>query len=142
MRCDSHETIGILALPASFAQTGISSGLLLLVSVAFLTWYSVYALCICSDSTREYTYEGLSVRLFGPFGVWSTRLMTLCLLFGACVMYMVIAMDLLVPLLHLDRSTIGLGFIIIVVPLCLPDSIYALRYTNGMVVVCLAYIVW
>ena len=133
---------GILALPASFARTGLIEGIALLLFLALVTYASMHFICECGRFSKEYTYEGLSLQLFGPFGIWSTRLMTLLLLFGVCIMYMVIAMDLLTPIFenYVQRSTIGILFTILVVPLCLPDSIYALRHTNFMVVACLVYI--
>ncbi len=58
-------------------------------------------------------------------------------------MYMVIAMDLFEPLLegYVSRNTIGFLFTVIAIPLCLPDTIHQLRYTNMLVVACIWYIV-
>lgn len=131
---------GILALPSTLHHLGVVPGLALLTSMALLTWTSLKYLCICADVTSVYSYEDLTLRLFGPKLIWSTRLMTLLLLFGACVMYMVIAMDLIAPLIPTSRFITSLGFTTLVIPLCLPDSIYALRYTNALVMLCLVYI--
>lgn len=128
---------GILALPSTLHHLGVVSGLIVLTSMALLTWTSITYLCLCADVTHAYSYEELTTRLLGPKLIWCTRLMTFLLLFGACVMNMVIAMDVLAPLLHQSRCLVSLAFTLVVIPLCLPDSLYALRYTNALVVLCL-----
>lgn len=133
---------GVLALPGTVEQLGQFGALLLLFTLAMVTWASIHMLCVCGDVTKEYSYEGLNVRLLAKYGVWSTRILTLVLLFMACVMYMVIALDLLAPIFlnYVSRSTIAVMFTLVAIPMCLPTTIYSLRYTNGMVMICLVYI--
>ncbi|KAF1778240.1 Amino acid transporter, transmembrane domain [Phytophthora cactorum] len=90
----------------------------------------------------SFSYEALSSRLFGAAGVWAVRLLTLTLLFGAIVSYMVIAMDLFEPFLVdiMSRRTISLVFMLMGIPLCLPETIHELRFANMLVLLCLLYI--
>ena len=83
-------------------------------------------------AVNTYLYEALSSRLFRAAGVWAARLLTLALLFGAIVGYMVIAMDIFEPFLvdTMTRQTIGLLFLLVTIPLCPPGTIYALLYAN------------
>ncbi|TMW57995.1 hypothetical protein Poli38472_013469 [Pythium oligandrum] len=132
----------ILTLPGTLEATGIAPGILIFCFAAWLTYQSFEMICTSCDATGEWSYESLSSRLFGAGGVWMVRVLTLVLLFGSLVMYGVIAMDLFGPFLQgtMSRSTIGFIYRLITIPLCLPETIYELRYANLMVIVCIMYI--
>lgn len=132
----------ILSLPSAVQAVGVVPALLLFLFGAWIAYHSFEMLCVSADVAGAFSYEALSSRLFGAAGVWAVRVLTLALLFGAIVMYMVIAMDLFEPFVggYLSRHAIGGLFAVIAVPLCLPETIHELRYTNLMVIVCLVYI--
>uniref|UniRef100_M4BSJ4 Amino acid transporter transmembrane domain-containing protein n=1 Tax=Hyaloperonospora arabidopsidis (strain Emoy2) TaxID=559515 RepID=M4BSJ4_HYAAE len=132
----------ILTLPGIVQAAGPVPALFLLVVSAWMAFHACEMLTVSCAAVGAYSYEALSSRLFGAAGVWAVRLLTLALLFGAIVSYMVIAMDLFEPFLVdiLTRQTIGLLFLLVAIPLCLPDTIYALRFANIAVLLCLLYI--
>lgn len=134
----------ILTLPGTVAALGVVPAMLLFVLAAAISYASLEMITAACDATGAFSYEALSSRLFGATGVWAVRLLTLLLLFGSIVMYMVIAMDLFEPfLVHvLSRSTIGVLFAVIAVPLCLPETIHELRYMNLLVILCIVYILF
>jgi amino acid permease len=133
----------ILTLPGTIEAVGVFPGILLFTICAGIAYQSFEIICTCCETTGEYSYEALSSRLFGPTGTWIVRILTVILLFGSVIMYMVIAMDLFEPFLAniISRNTIGLFFTIIAIPLCLPDTIHELRYANMLVLFCILYIV-
>lgn len=132
----------ILTLPGTLQALGVIPSILLFFGAGWMTYQSFEIVRIACDTTGEYSYEALSSRLFGATGVWTVRLLTLILLFGSVVMYMVIAMDLFEPFLVnvMSRNTIGLFFMVFAIPLCLPETIHELRYANLMVILCVIYI--
>lgn len=134
----------ILTLPGTVAAVGVTPAVLIFVLAAAVTYASFEMITTACDAADAFSYEALSSRLFGAPGVWAVRLLTLVLLFGSIVMYMVIAMDLFEPFLAgvLSRSTIGALFAVIAVPLCLPETIHELRYMNLLVILCVLYILF
>ncbi|KAF1316771.1 Amino acid/auxin permease, partial [Globisporangium splendens] len=134
----------ILTLPGTVEAVGVAPAILIFLVAGWITYQSFEMITIACDATNEFSYESLSSRLFGATGVWAVRLLTLILLFGSVVMYMVIAMDLFEPFLvgHLSRSAIGLVFTVVAIPLCLPETIHELRYMNMLVILCVLYILF
>ncbi|CAH0487996.1 unnamed protein product [Peronospora farinosa] len=132
----------VLTLPGVLQAVGQIPALFLFAMSAWLAFHACEMLSVCCDAACEFSYEALSSRLFGAAGVWSVRFLTLVLLFGAIVSYMVIAMDLLEPFLIniMSRGTIGLFFMLVAIPLCLPETMHALRFANLLVLLCLLYI--
>ncbi|CAI5723523.1 unnamed protein product [Peronospora effusa] len=132
----------VLTLPGVLQAVGQIPALFLFAMSAWLAFHACEMLSVCCDAACEFSYEALSSRLFGAAGVWSVRFLTLVLLFGAIVSYMVIAMDLLEPFLIniMSRGTIGLLFMLVAIPLCLPETMHALRFANLLVLLCLLYI--
>ncbi|KAL8002903.1 putative amino acid transporter, transmembrane domain-containing protein [Plasmopara halstedii] len=132
----------VLTLPGVVQAVGLFPALLLFALSAWLAFHACEMLSVCCDATNEFSYEALSSRLFGAAGVWTVRLLTLALLFGAIVSYMVITMDLFEPFLKdiMSRKTISLIFMLLAIPLCLPDTIHELRFANMLVLICLLYI--
>ncbi|CAI5714156.1 unnamed protein product [Peronospora destructor] len=132
----------VLALPGVVQAVGQVLALVLFVTSAWLAFHTCEMLSVCCDAACEFSYEALSSRLFGAAGVWVVRFLTLALLFGAIVSYMVIAMDLLEPFLMdvMSRGTIGLLFMLVAIPLCLPETMHALRFANLLVLLCVLYI--
>ncbi|KAG1684393.1 hypothetical protein DVH05_002004 [Phytophthora capsici] len=132
----------VLTLPGVIQAVGQVPALLLFAMSAWLAFHACEMLSVCCDAACEFSYEALSSRLFGAAGVWAVRLLTLALLFGAIVSYMFIAMDLFEPFLVdvVSRNTISLVFMLVAIPLCLPETIHELRFANMLVLLCLLYI--
>ncbi|RLN72642.1 hypothetical protein BBJ28_00013809 [Nothophytophthora sp. Chile5] len=132
----------VLTLPGVVQAVGVFPALLLFILGAWLAFHACEMLTVCCDAACEFSYEALSSRLFGAAGVWAVRLLTVALLFGAIVSYMVIAMDLFEPFLagSLSRSSCSLLFMLVAIPLCLPETIHELRFANMLVLLCLLYI--
>jgi amino acid permease len=132
----------VLTLPGVVQAVGQVPAMLLFAMSAWLAFHACEILSVCCDAACEFSYEALSSRLFGAAGVWAVRLLTLALLFGAIVSYMVIAMDLFEPFLVgiMSRNTISLVFMLLGIPLCLPETIHELRFANMLVLLCLLYI--
>lgn len=132
----------ILTLPSVIQAVGQLPALLLFGISAWLAFRACEMLTICCDAAFAYSYEALSSRLVGATGVWAVRLLTVALLFGAIVSYMVIAMDLFEPFLLgiMNRRAISLVFMLLSIPLCLPETIHELRFANILVLLCLLYI--
>ncbi|POM74851.1 Amino Acid/Auxin Permease (AAAP) Family, partial [Phytophthora palmivora] len=132
----------VLTLPGVVQAVGQVPALLLFAMSAWLAFHACEMLSVCCDAACEFSFEALSSRLFGAAGVWAVRLLTLALLFGAIVSYMVIAMDLFEPFLAdiMSRRTISLVFMLVAIPLCLPETIHELRFANMLVLLCLLYI--
>ncbi|OQR81719.1 Amino Acid/Auxin Permease (AAAP) Family [Thraustotheca clavata] len=131
----------ILALPSTMGASHVIPNTILLIIVTVLSLLACSCLVIACDATGVYSYELLSKRLCSPWQIWAIRALTMGLLFGAVVMYIVISMDMLEPFVPLSRFVLGALFTIISLPMCLPDTIHALRYTNFLVVLCVMYIV-
>lgn len=132
----------ILTLPGTVEAVGVFPAILIFLLAGWITYQSFEMIAVACDATGEFSYESLSSRLFGATGVWAVRILTLILLFGSVVTYMVIAMDLFEPFLVnvMSRNTIGLVFTIVAIPLCLPETIHELRYMNMLVILCILYI--
>ncbi|OQS07263.1 Amino Acid/Auxin Permease (AAAP) Family [Thraustotheca clavata] len=133
---------GALALPSTMSQTNIASCIVIFFIMAIYSFVSCSACVVTADATGQYSYEEMSAVLFGRGRQWFVRLLTLILLFGIIAMFMVVSMDLLHPFVeaYVSRTTIGLIFTFVAIPLCLADSLYALRYSNSIVVGCMMYI--
>ncbi|EQC27443.1 hypothetical protein SDRG_14767 [Saprolegnia diclina VS20] len=133
---------GALALPSTMAMTGVLGCTLLFVVMAGFAFVSCYACIVTADATGEYSFEGMSSVLFGRGRQWFVRLLTLVLLFGIMAVFMVVAMDLLHPFVaaYVSRYVIGALFTLVAIPLCLAESLYALRHSNSIVVGCMGYI--
>ncbi|RHY03396.1 hypothetical protein DYB36_008854 [Aphanomyces astaci] len=132
----------ILTLPSTMQMTPVLPSSFLLVAMAGLAYAGCVCICIACDGSGATSFESLAKRLRHPIQLWIVRGLVMLLLFGAVVMYVVIATDMLQPFLpFLSRFVIGGLFAVICLPLCLPDTVAALKYTNSVVVCCVLYIV-
>ncbi|OQR86458.1 Amino Acid/Auxin Permease (AAAP) Family [Achlya hypogyna] len=132
---------GILALPSTVVAATVGPSLALLAANALFTGLSFACLAIVADATDAYSYEAIGRLLFSRIELYVLRLVTLVPLFGGAVMYIVIATDMVAPVLPLSRVAIGVYFVVCIFPLCLPDTLHALRFSSTMVVVCVIYVV-
>ena len=78
---------GCLSLPYAFYRTGLLLGLILLVSAAFLTIYSMRLLIFCRNKTRLSTYEDLASFCFGRPKALIVDFSIILFCFGTCVAY-------------------------------------------------------
>ncbi|RHY57906.1 hypothetical protein DYB38_001484 [Aphanomyces astaci] len=88
---------GIMTLPSTISAMTPAFGVGLLFVTGLLAFASLRCLCLSADVTGLYSYEHLSTRFFPPILQWMLRVLTLVPCFGACVMYMIVAMDMLLP---------------------------------------------
>ncbi|EQC27445.1 hypothetical protein SDRG_14769 [Saprolegnia diclina VS20] len=132
---------GVLALPSTVASATVVPSVVLLILNAALTGLSFLCLALVADATDAYSYEAMGRLLCTRVELWCLRLVTLLPLFGGAVLYMVIAADMVAPVLPLSRASITLVFVVCLFPLCLPDTLHALRYSSAMVVACVLYVV-
>ncbi|ETV93694.1 hypothetical protein H310_12460 [Aphanomyces invadans] len=134
---------GILTYPSTVASVPILLWVALLVVTVVLAHAALTCLTVACDVTGEYSYEGLVQVLCGGWMAAVLRGLTLLTLFGAAVLFMVLAVDLLTPLKALaivGPSTIASVFALASIPLCLAKTLHALRYTNAVVVFAAFYI--
>ncbi|CAK4081092.1 unnamed protein product [Aphanomyces euteiches] len=132
----------ILTLPSTMSAATVWPASLLLLALAGLAYAGCFCLCVaCDGSGGAESFESLIQRLRHPVQLWLVRTLLMMLLFGAIIMYIVIAIDMLSPFVPLSRFVLGGLFAAVCLPLCLPDTVTALRYTNSVVVACVLYIV-
>ncbi|RHY01609.1 hypothetical protein DYB28_004312 [Aphanomyces astaci] len=104
---------------------------------------SFWTLCLVADATEAYSYEAISTRVFSPLQVWVLRILTVLPCFGSMLMNMLVAVDLLLPFQALfSRTMLCLVFALVTFPMCLPDTLHALRMTNTMVRISLGMVTW
>ncbi|ETV93622.1 hypothetical protein H310_12405 [Aphanomyces invadans] len=132
---------GIMTLPSTVAATTPLCGVWLLVVTGLLAFASLRCLCIVADVTGEYSYEHFGKRFFHPVLQWILRLLTLVPCFGACVIYMIVAMDMVLSFVPwISRPVLSALFAVLTFPLCLLDTFHALQYSNTIVIACIFYI--
>ncbi|RHY01424.1 hypothetical protein DYB36_002764 [Aphanomyces astaci] len=131
---------GIMTLPSTISAMTPAFGVGLLFVTGLLAFASLRCLCLSADVTGLYSYEHLSTRFFPPILQWMLRVLTLVPCFGACVMYMIVAMDMLLPFVGISRPLLCAAYAVLAYPLCLLDSFHALQYSNTVVIFCIFYI--
>ncbi|KAF0750551.1 hypothetical protein AaE_006672, partial [Aphanomyces astaci] len=124
---------GIMTLPSTISAMTPAFGVGLLLVTGLLAFASLRCLCLSADVTGLYSYEHLSTRFFPPILQWMLRVLTLVPCFGACVMYMIVAMDMLLPFVGISRPLLCAAYAVLAYPLCLLDSFHALQYSNTVV---------
>ncbi|ETV71330.1 hypothetical protein H257_13457 [Aphanomyces astaci] len=133
---------GIMTLPSAMAATTPLPNAVLLVMTGSMALMSFRTLCLVADATEAYSYEAISTRVFSPSQVWVLRILTVLPCFGSMLMNMLVAVDLLLPFQALfSRTILCLVFALVTFPMCLPNTLHALRMTNTMVVTSVLYIV-
>ncbi|KAF0720571.1 Aste57867_211 [Aphanomyces stellatus] len=133
---------GALSLPSTMAHTNVIPSVVLFFLVASIAYGACCACVVAADFTGAYSFESMAAALFGPTRQWFVRFLTLVLLFGVQAVFLLVAIDLLHPFLAqlVSRCTLGALLTALTIPLCLIETMYALRYTNAIVVGCMAYI--
>ncbi|KAM9311702.1 uncharacterized protein PAF06_009549 [Gastrophryne carolinensis] len=144
---------GILGLAFALANTGILLFVLLLISVALLSIYSINLLLKCSQETGCMVYEKLGEQVFGTPGrllvFGSTSLQNI----GAMLTYLFIVKNELPNVIkfmlginedmeqwYLDgRFLVVIVTIGIILPLCLLKNLGYLGYTSGFSLTCMFF---
>ncbi|KAF0720569.1 Aste57867_209 [Aphanomyces stellatus] len=132
----------ILTLPSTVAAAHLLPASISLLATAALGFAGCVCLALACEGSGASSFETLIERLRCNVQLFVVRSLIVMLLFGAVVMYIVIATDMLQPFVpFFSRFVFGGLFVAICLPLCLPDTVAALEYSNSVVVACVLYIV-
>ncbi|KAF0687411.1 Aste57867_20847 [Aphanomyces stellatus] len=133
---------GALSLPSTMAAANVLPDTCLFLFMAIIAAVACNACVTTSAYTDKHSFESMAAVLFDSSRVWFVRLLTLVLLFGIQSVFFVVSLDLLHPFVaaFVSRFTLGALLTALTIPLCLIETMYALRYTNAIVVGCMAYI--
>lgn len=144
---------GILALPNAMSELGIGLGLALLLFFAIMSDISLVLLVDCSRITRRFSFEGVGEEACGRWGKLLVKCTLLLFLFGSVILLMTIFGQLISESLkemvaESDRNKLYVDqtFIMGVVsaaifPMCLAKNISILKYTSGMGLLFLLYVI-
>lgn len=140
---------GTLAMPFAFKSTGIGIGVVMLVTCAVATMYSVRMLAFLRDQANVVTYEELGAKLIHPkmkIAV-ATAVMGFC--FGITIVYVIAIGDIVHPLTDNDhwpeafrgdsgkRITTIIFWVLFMWPLSLLKEINSLRFASAFAMVTL-----
>ncbi|KAF0720573.1 Aste57867_213 [Aphanomyces stellatus] len=133
---------GALSLPSTMAAANVVPDIVLFFLMAVINWIACNGIVLAAEYAGRFSYESMGVDLFGPVRQWLIRVMTLVLLFGIQGVFLVVSIDLLHPFVahFVSRLVVGAVVTAVAIPLCLAETIYALRYTNALVIGCMLYI--
>lgn len=150
--CASAMGSGVISLGHAFADTGIFIGGLIIIGSAVCTDYSLRYLVNLGRSSGERSYEGVARHYLGVAGERLVSMMLIVLLFGFLVLAMIIVMDLLPPVIGkaglissppkpIERAEVGAIFFSLIFPLTQAKTLDRLRFTSGLGVCCVGYLV-
>mmetsp|Transcript_5528 Transcript_5528/g.7619 ORF Transcript_5528/g.7619 Transcript_5528/m.7619 type:complete len:490 (+) Transcript_5528:240-1709(+) len=129
---------GILSLPFTFAKLGWGLGMVILVSVALASDFSLYILCSCSRRSGTISYMEVVKYSFGEAGYYFVTMMLSIFILLIVVAYNVLVRDIASGIVEFiigytldtdDRDKVLICCIIFMSPLCFFNSLYSLRYT-------------
>lgn len=141
---------GVLALPAAFAESGVAAGLaLLLLSAGFNVW-SCMLLVHSSVLSRRFSYRSIGVAAFGEAGGRLVKLAVVLVLFGIITGLLVVLRDSIYEVVELfspghpaSRWVLSGGVVLaLVLPLSLPASIAALKYTSMLALASICFVTY
>lgn len=131
---------GCLSLPFAFQKVGIILGVVYLALSGIVSAYSMKLLLSCSRRTGAQNYEECGEKAFGKKVKFLTMGAVIILTFLASIAYLILARDLLTPLVesyifgyNLSDSTrklVSLCAFTPVLPLCFARSLHALRFAS------------
>ncbi|XP_069048466.1 sodium-coupled neutral amino acid symporter 1-like [Lepisosteus oculatus] len=144
---------GILGLSYALSKTGIFLFLILLLSVAVLSLYSIRLLLECSKKAECMVYEDLGHKAFGMPGKLAVFGSSCLQNIGATLSYMFIVKNELPKVIatlaglkeDLDVWYLNGNYLVIIVtigiilPLCLLKSLGYLGYTSGFSLTCMVF---
>lgn len=135
---------GIIGIPYALMQCGFVLGILLLVSVAIIVYFSVVMMIDCGIRAQKYDLETLSRQLLGDRGYYLALFVMFIFGYGAQVAYLVIIGDTLPPVFDqflgdtiLSNRTFVMVLlaIFVILPLCLWRDLSALSWTSMLSVI-------
>ena len=138
---------GVLALPAAFVEAGFASGLLLMTMSIGVNVWTCLLLCHCCVMSKRYSYRRIGEAAFGKSGGIAVKFGVVFVLFGIITALQVVLSDSLYKVAHLfvnnpaskwTLSAVAIG--VTVLPLSLPSSISALRYTSMLALSSIFYV--
>lgn len=154
---------GVLALPAAYANSGIVVGGVLTLIVGALSIQSTFFLTNVADHLGGVkTYKDLAVQVFGIPGALTIDVCLILFLYGTLTGYIVIITDLLLPFFAAlfdveEEDVLSTGEVVVaekwrilvavcvvymvLFPLCLLPKIDFLKYTSGLALLCIGYII-
>eukprot|EP00128_Syssomonas_multiformis_P011042 Colp12_sorted_trinity150504_noHs@5877 len=143
---------GILTLPVALAKSGAVLGTALLLCFAVLSDASVLLLVKCAEASGKFDYERLAKHYYGKKGLICVRASLLFLLFGSCVVLIIVLGDLMTPLCQdlfedhktewwLSREFVTFVFVFLIFPLTLSRDLSALEYTSAAAVASIVFVV-
>eukprot|EP00035_Acanthoeca_spectabilis_P025306 m.457829 g.457829 ORF g.457829 m.457829 type:complete len:484 (+) comp21356_c0_seq1:80-1531(+) len=145
---------GVLALPFAFKSTGVVLGIIVLFGVYSLIILSIELLVASSKHSQVKSYRGISEAAMGKYGNWLTQGAVFLSTFGAMTSYLIIIGDMMGPLIgfwmggtnddycsiYARRQFPITVSLLIVVPLTMLRNIDSLRYTSGIAVCAVLYL--
>ncbi|ETV93684.1 hypothetical protein H310_12451 [Aphanomyces invadans] len=133
---------GTLSLPSTMAQANVVPDVLLFLFMAAFNFVALHACSSVAEYTGKGSFESMGIALFGPWRQWFVRVLTLVLLFGIQAVFFVVSLDMLHPLVasYVSRFVLGAVLTALTIPLCLLETVYALRYTNAIIIASMLYI--
>jgi amino acid permease len=112
---------GVLGLPLVAKDSGLVAAILMLIGCALLTDWTLHLLLQCHLISQLNTYEAIGEFCFGRKGKWAVAVGVMLINFGAMIAYLVIAGDLVAPLIPVD--SIRYGVIVLATAIAFPLSL-------------------
>lgn len=144
----------IIAMPHSFATSGMAMAVIYLVVVAVMTIYTMTLIGIVMEKTGGRTFEELGTILFGPRGGFFVGFTLWLAAVGTAVAYIGALRTLVRPILQRvaaeksfwvtpagDQLTTALLWLFLLIPVVVPKRVNSLRYVSGAAVLMVAYFV-
>lgn len=128
---------GILSLPYAFRSGGMVVGMLELAVFGGMSWYGSWLLLTSLRERPEKSFEGLAHSALGKGGWVAYNVAALLNCFGACISYIIVVADVLVPLsvefgVPISRPVLLTAVVaLLIFPLCAMRDISSLRYASA-----------
>ncbi|OQR92460.1 Amino Acid/Auxin Permease (AAAP) Family [Achlya hypogyna] len=146
---------GVLALPYAMEQVGVLLGIGLILFGAFLAYYSLFLLVICSDASGAMSYMHLAIASSGPRLAMFVQCVICLNLLGTSVGFFVASAELILLVVqptgaldaleltsHRDtrNALIGALCLCFVFPLSLFRSLSSLRFSSLFSILCIVFL--
>ncbi|OQR86819.1 Amino Acid/Auxin Permease (AAAP) Family [Achlya hypogyna] len=139
---------GTLAVPFAIASSGWFAGLVVMVTIALITRYSVSLLMRASDAAGDSaakTYESLGHHTMGKYGTYLAEFTFIFGGFGTLTSYFIFITDLLVAIFEITpvyRGYVTVAFTFgIILPLSLSRRLGKLRVSSVLATCAVTYVV-
>eukprot|EP01080_Neovahlkampfia_damariscottae_P010801 gene10801-3419_t len=136
-----------LSIAVCFKEAGLITGLILLLFCAFTSTLTMLLLVNSANKKKIYNLELLAYETYGKFGSFLTKFSLFGCLFGTLCAYFVIIADFITPTINIwfqieiNRLTIMILSILFILPLTLIQNINNLRFTSGIALLSLLYVI-